>query len=310
MIRINLLKNASYAAARERRLPVKAIAAVAGVMVFLAICIGGMVLLKPLLARRPAPVVMRAPIKAEGQPPSTFVKSKTVEDVVNDADTKSDVIDTASGYLNLPYNQLSLQEKINFEALFTRMVCEMLVRDVPGSIGLTSLTLSDYRTVSATGIGSSRALVNGMFESLRRERLDFMPPPRSFIRPYAGGFRFEFVCRIKWGLTTIDPFVDMSLSNLPYRESLSATVKEFEKRCRASGVALHGRPELETSDLTGPYPRFVYHINASASFVQFTRLLQSLYDARMQCAFKELSLKAADESQVSIAATIVVATKK
>jgi len=310
MIRINLLKNISYTAVRERRLPVKAIAAGAGVIAFLAACIGGMVLLKPLLARRQAPVVAHAPIKAEGPPPSTFVKSKTVEDVVADADTKGDAIDTASGYLNLPYDQLSLQERINFESLFARMVCEMIVRDVPGSIGLVSLSLSDYQTVSATGIGSSRELVNGMFESLRRERLDFLPPPRSSIRPHAGGFRFEFVCRIKWGLTTIDPFVDMSLSNLPYRESLAATVKEFEKRCRSSGVALHGRPEPKTSDLAGPYPRFVYHINAYASFAQFTKLLQSLYDARMQCAFKELSLKAAGESLVSINATIVFTTKK
>jgi hypothetical protein len=308
MIRINLAKNAQAKPKKEFKIP-------RGVIVFLIVLIGAAVLVEAFILVRPLinkpAVVLKTPIQTSGPAPSSIVKSAMVEDVVQDADTKSDKLDTTSGYLHLPYLQLSLQEKINFEAVFAKNICELLARAVPEKIGLHTLEFHDYKTVYAVGLGSSRELINEMFSALKKEPVTVMLPPYSFIKPnQGGGYRFAVSCRIEWGLKINDPFVDLSLAGLPYRESLRQTIKDLDMLARASKVDLYGTLNRDSAGVDGSYQRFLYQVKGTSSYVAFTQFLKNLYDKRMYCAFKDLTLTASDGAQVSFSGNVIITTKE
>ena len=201
MIRINLLKNAAEKRRPGGRKKNAALGIAAGAVFLAIVAAGGMWGFKALRGARtarPAPEVKR--VVRQDMAPSTYASTNMVEEVVKEVNDNRLKL-RESGMLDLPYDQLSFTEKINYEFLFTKNVCEMLSRICPAGISLKSLEINDFQTVYAVGLGSARAAVEPMLSSLKNEKMTVLPPPYSFVKP-AGkdGLRFAFSCQAATGL--------------------------------------------------------------------------------------------------------------
>jgi len=307
MIRINLLKGLAPRQRARKPLPVKLIAGVAaGLCVAVALVGSGMWVVKAVRSR-PAP--KHEVVKAVAVTPSSLVNSRVVEDVVKDIAVERER-SGQDGYLDLPYEQFSLSEKINFEGLFAREACGLLIRAVPEDVGLRSLEITDYRTIYAVGLSSSRDQVNRLFSSLKEERVTLLQPPLSLIKPnQSGGYRFAFTCTASWGLNVADPCVDLSLSTLPLKDMLSRTIDKFVAVAKTSNLTFAGAPRQVNAAKVGTYRRFEYKFSGTSTFANFAAFLKALCDAHVTCAVKTLSMNARSKGQVGFDAVVVFTTK-
>ncbi|HEX7510854.1 MAG TPA: hypothetical protein VF335_06110 [Chitinivibrionales bacterium] len=311
MIRINLLKNAS-----EKRRPRGRIARKIAVFAAVAICVvalsgGG------LWGYRTWVTARKATVKAEDKrvvrqdlAPSSYTGANMVEEVVKEVNDSRLKL-RESGILDLPYEQLSFSEKVNYELLFTKTVCEMLSRIIPGGIGLKSLEIDNFQTVYAVGLGSSREIIERMLGALKQEKVTVLPPPYSFIKP-AGkdGLRFAFSCKTQFGLNLIDPLVDGALTRLPSRAVEPDVIEEFEKIAKKSRVKLTGKPTHVSTEKFGNYYRSIYQWTGVSSYKDFVAFVLSVYDAKLMGAFKRCALAAQTAAAVKIESQIVITTKE
>ena len=109
-------------------------------------------------------VAVVKPMAQKGLAPSTYSASSAanmVEEVVKEVND-SRLKFRESGVLDLPYDQLSFAERINYELLFPKNVCEMLSRVIPAGIGLKSLEIDNFQTVYAVGLGRTGGAVTGV----------------------------------------------------------------------------------------------------------------------------------------------------
>ncbi len=314
MIRINLLKKGSRRKSMSFPMPLiigsGAVLIVALVAVFLVPHV-----FKPkkvavaVVVPKPVPTVVQK--KEPPVAPSSFVAQRQVEDVVTDV---ADTVDIArkDGKLLIPYSQMSFTEQINFESLFARAACEVLARAVPDDIGLRSLEIANFQTVYAVGLGSRKESVNAMFAAVKRERVEVLAPPYSFIRPNGtDGYRFAFTYKALWGIDLTDPFVDLSLSTLSENEDLPALITRFSALGKNSGVSLVPPTPVQTEVAqAGSFRRYSYHVTGTGSFVDFVAWIKALYDARIQCAFIKLSVGAKSRSLVSIDGIVIFTVRK
>lgn len=249
-------------------------------------------------------------IEQTGMAPSSQKSTNVVEDVVRDITDERDKL-SRRGYLDLPYEQLSFAEKLNYEALFAKDASDMLIRTFPDEIGLRSLEVSNFKTIYAVGLSASREDVNALFSSVKTENVDLLAPPYSFIRRNNdGGYKFAVTCEADWGLRLSDPFVDLSLSWLPAKESLGGSVDQFSSIAKKAGILLSRKPHRVSGERVGAFRRYEYDIDATGTFVDFVEFLNGLYEARVPCAFKSYALHAKTNSQVSIDAVVVFTTKE
>ena len=196
MIQINLLKNSAEKHAAHP-IDFGKIMIVAGAVVAAGVCIfGGIFVFRSLQSHRNVPTVaVVQQTKEKGPAPSTYSAAHAanmVEEVVKEV-SDSRLKLRESGVLDLPYDQLSFAERINYELLFPKNVCEMLARVVPAGVGLKSLEIDNFQTVYAVGLGPSREAIRDMWESLKKEKVNVLAPPYSFIKPaFKDGLRFAF----------------------------------------------------------------------------------------------------------------------
>ncbi len=306
MIRINLL---SEGAIQQRRmqfhLPPKVLIG-SGIGVGVVAVVTAVVVLVGSFGDSPTETSM----SETGLAPSSQKAGNVVEDVVRDITDERDQL-SRRGYLDLPYEQLSFAEKLNYEALFAKDVSDLLIRAVPDEIGLRSLEVSNFKTIYAVGLSSSREMVNSLFSSMKTENVDLLAPPYSFIKQNKnGGYRFAVTCEAEWGLRLSDPFVDLSLSFLPSRETIGRTVEEFGEIAKKTGISLKRKPARISAEKMGPFRRYEYRISGTGTFVDFTEMLKETYEARVPCAFKSYTLSATSRSQIGIDAVVVFTTKE
>jgi hypothetical protein len=314
MIRINLLKNSAEKHTarrftfRKAAIPAAAVAA-AGLSIFGGIY-GYRALKKP-----PKAVVVAVAQKAEekGPAPSTYSSGSAanmVEEVVKEVNDSRLKL-RESGVLDLPYDQLSFSERINYELLFPKNVCEMLSRVIPTGIGLKSLEIDNFQTVYAVGLGSSRDIIRDMWESLKKEKVSVLAPPYSFIKPaFKDGLRFAVSCKTNFGLNLTDPLVDGSLSRLPSRGALPEVCDRFGKLAKKHHVVITKKIKQTSAEKVGNYYRVLYQWSGTSSYKDFVDFVLGLYESKLMVAIKQCAITAKSASQVGIESQFVVTAKE
>jgi hypothetical protein len=310
MIRINLLKHSAEKRAAAGLSGAKLLIA-AGILVAAGICIfGGTSVFRYVKAHRAAKPLEVATAMQKGPLPSTFSNANMVEEVVKEV-SDSRLKLRESGVLDLPYDQLSFSERINYELLFTKSVCEMLSRIIPAGIGLKTLEIDNFQTVYAVGLGPTRTIVQDMLVSLKKEKVTVLPPPYSFVKPaWKEGFRFAFSCKTSFGLNLVDPIVDGSLARLPTRGGIPEVIDNFEKCAQRNHVTITKKIGQASSEKVGGYYRLLYQWSGTASYKDFVQFVAGLYDARLMAALKRCALTAKTASTVTIESQFVVTAKE
>ncbi len=310
MIRINLLKN-SAEKPTTRGLNTGKVLMVSGTLVVTAACIFGALFgYRSYTAhRKVAPAVVKS-VEQKGPAPSSFSNANMVEEVVKEVNDSRLKL-RESGILDLPYDQLSFSERINYELLFTKNSCEMLSRIIPAGIGLKSLEIDNFQTVYAVGLGPTRNMIQDMLVSLKKEKVAVLPPPYSFIKPaWKEGFRFAFSCKTNFGLNLVDPLVDGSLARLPSRSALPDVIEKFTSLAKQNHVTITKKITQVSSEKVGSYYRILYQWSGSASYKDFVQFVLGLYDAKLMAALKRSALTAKSASLVMIESQLVVTAKE
>jgi hypothetical protein len=314
MIHINLLKNS----AEKRSIKTLSMGKVfiaAGAVVITGVCIfGGMYGYRWFKAHQKiVRVASVTPMAQKGLAPSTYSASSAanmVEEVVKEVND-SRLKFRESGVLDLPYDQLSFAERINYELLFPKNVCEMLSRVIPAGIGLKSLEIDNFQTVYAVGLGPARASIQNMLLSLKKEKVNVLAPPYSFVKP-AGkeGLRFAFSCKTNFGLNLTDPIVDGSLSRLPSRGALPEVCDRFGILAKQNHITITKKIKQTSAEKVGNYYRVLYQWSGTASYKDFTQFVLGLYESKLMVALKRCALTAKTSSLIAIESQFVVTAKE
>lgn len=257
-----------------------------------------------------APVVqeVQAPVTtAQGYQPSTHVKSQVVEEVVNDIDASGRR--KAVDLTDLAYGEMSLGEQINYEFVFVKNVLQIFTRAVPAGIGFTMLGIDSFQTVSGAGLAPSRENVIGLFENLRREKIEMRDPPGSSIRQAGNqGYRFSFTGAIRFGVNQADPW--RLTDHLEPRETVRSAVDALSRRLAAAGLRCAVRPSHLSTNKIGTFRRSSYRFSGSGPYLAFVRFVLDLNDARVPCAFSSIRIKARSSGGIDFSADAVFTTRE
>ena len=303
MVRINLLKNTSRK--RSNRKPFLSVK-VAALITVVAVLISGGGFLWRTVSRKPESVEA-LPQRVSDFKPSTHAKSNIVEEVVRELnDSRSRSI--KSGILDIPYQDMTFSERVNYEVLFCKNVFEMLSRVIPSGIGLKTLDIDNFQTIYAVGMGDTKELVTSTFTALKNEKLQLLQKPYSYITSNAGkGFRFVVTCKTEYGLDAADPF--QAINHIPAREDLAGLVRKISDIATLNDVTFR-TPSQISAEKVGAYRRFVYQFSGTSTYKDFVRLILQLHKDRIPCAFKKVNLKARNGSVVQIDADILITLKE
>lgn len=307
MIRINLLKSPSRKSARPLTIPRWFIVLVVVMGALGAVGSAGYWFFTHLHVEAP----VHEKIVEEGiVKPSTYRNAKMVEDVVRDIhDEKLKAYE--SGMLSLPFAQLSFGEKVNYEFLFAKRVCELLTKTAPVGIGLERLEASDFQTLYIVGLGQSREAINAFMSALIKQGITIMPKPYTTITPnrVEGTYKFVLSCSVEFGLQISDPLVDLSLETLPLRADLVKTVNQFTELAEKSSIIIKGDLIQQSAEKIGGNRFFIYSMSANGSYREFVKFISNLYAARLHCSFKKFKLTAKSRSNLDISTEIVIITR-
>lgn len=237
--------------------------------------------------------------------PSSQVRTNMVEDVVkefaNDGTAAPNKLDT-------PYEQMPLAEKINYEALFARNALDMISRCMSPGIRLKELTVEDFQTVSASGAGA-RMMVEEMFASFKNERGEVLPKPHSYIKDGEGdNFAFAITMKPNYGLQISDPF--QALEHLTFKEGLPLTLRKFSRIAGESGFKMSAEPSQLSVDKAGEYRRVVYKTVGMATYGDFHKFVRALYNEKMPCAFKKITMVPVKDEQIRVTAEALFTVKE
>jgi|SRR5690554_52358 len=303
MIRINLLKEVY----RKKRKPVLDNKKITAITIFAGLCLiftGGIIGFLHL--RNSSPPKLHQEEVVTDYSPSSHLKPGMIEDIVheiNDSREKS----IKEGILNIPYQDMSFVEQVNYEVAFGKNVVTMLSRVVPSGIGLNSLELTNFQTVYAHGVGKTKELIASTFNDLKKEKINLLQPPYSYIASDAkNGFKFVVTCKTDFGLNLSDPF--QAVDHLGSREELSSILKNIVKIADENRIKF-SEPRQISAERVGQYRRFIYKVEGSGIYKDFVRLVLDLYNEQVACAFKKLNIKAKTRSSVIINAELLLTVK-
>jgi hypothetical protein len=237
--------------------------------------------------------------------PSSQVRSNMVEDVVKEFGNNETV---ASNRLATPYPQMPLAEKINYEALFMRNVMDMITRCTPPDIRLRALEITDFQEVTASGAGA-KAMVEEMFTAFKHERGELMPKPSSYIKDGEGGkYAFAIVYKPNFGLQVSDPF--QALEHLTFKEGLPNTLKKFSRLAGDNNFKMSAAPSQLSVEKAGDYRRVTCKAVGMSTYGDIHRLVRVLYNEKVPCAFKKISMMPVRDEQVRVTAEVLFTVKE
>lgn len=307
MVRINLAKKSVPKRSNLPRfhVPVRFIVVLMAVATMAAAVVVGIRYLPKIRPKKTEAPVAKAPTPFV---PSTYKKTDIVEDVVREIASER-AAGVNKQVLDLPYNELSFLEKVNYEVLFGKTVFELLSRAVPQGIGLRSLEVDNFQTIYAVGLGASRDLVSSTFIALKSEKLELLPQPLSYITSNNGeGYRFVVTCKTKFGLDLTDPF--QASEHLPVRDDLQLLTKKISGVGEKAGVKWRRGPLQLDAEKVGVYRRFHYRYRGVATYNEFVQFLLDLYGNNIPCAFKKVDMKALNGSAIDIDAQIIITARE
>lgn len=307
MVRINLLNNSSHRAVRSSGISIPPPVLFGAVALVAVVGIGfvGTKILKSFSTKKKAPVAVEQPTSFK---PSTFKKTDIVEDVVREISQERKT-GRKPQQLDMSYGELSFLEKVNYEVLYAKNVFSLLSRVVPAGIGLRSLEVTNFETLYAVGLGTSKELVSSTFLELKNEKLELLPKPYSYITSNNGdGYRFVVTCKTGFGLDLTDPF--MASDYLPSRDDLPMLTKKLIRIGDENGVRFKGAPEQTDAEKVGVYRRFHYRYNGSTTYNDFVKYLLALHAGKVPCAFKKIDIKARDGSAVTLEAHVIFTVRE
>lgn len=244
-------------------------------------------------------------------PSTSKKKSNIVEEVVKEISEERGVSaqNRKIGEIDLPYEELSLLEKVNFEVLFAKRILEIVSRSIPSNIGLKTLEIVNYQSVYAVGLAKTKEDVSSVFVTLRSEKLELLPQPHSYITSNNGdGYRFVVTCKCKFGLDLSDPF--MATDNLPARSDINIIVSKVKSVGDSINIGIKGNILSMGGEKIGIYRRFAYQFRCVTGYSKFVGFIMELYNRRIPVAFKSIKMEALNDSQVDIRAEILITTKE
>jgi len=241
--------------------------------------------------------------------PSSQVRTNMVEDVVKEfANDGSVAAPEMPNKLDTPYEQMPLAEKINYEALFARNVFDMITRCMAPGIRLKELTVDNFQTVSANGSGD-RMMIEEMFASFKNERGEVLPKPHSYIKDgESSNFTFAIVQKPNYGLQVGDPF--QALEHLTFKEGLALTLKNFSRLAGDCNFKMSAAPSQVSVDKAGDYRRVVYKAVGMSTYGDFHKLIRTLYNEKVPCAFKRISMVPVKDEQIRVTADVLFTVKE
>jgi len=205
---------------------------------------------------------------------------------------------------DVSYNDLPLGERVGYEVLFAKNVMDLVGKAVPAGVGIRTLAVDDFQTVYAVGLAPSRALVEGLFVSLRNNNVDLLPKPLTRILPNGDdGFRFVITGKPAFGH-------DRAGAPLPSSGDAAAAVREFEKAAKEASISFVKKPVGISAEKAAGCVRHVYRWSGRGSYRDFVGLVDGLYRSRQRIAFKNFSLTAGNGSNVAIESQLIVTTRE
>lgn len=203
------------------------------------------------------------------------------------------------------YNDLSFDERIAYEFLFAKNVLELMDRAVPAGVGIRTLEADNFQTVYAVGLAPSRALVEGLFASLKAGKVSLLPRPLTQIAPNGGdSYRFAVTGRVKFAP---DPAAGVSL---PLNGDLPRALQAFEKAARENSISIVKKPSKASTEKVGGCCRYLYQWSGTGTYRNFARFVDYLCQTRQAFAFKRISLTAASGPHVAIESQVIVTTRE
>jgi hypothetical protein len=203
------------------------------------------------------------------------------------------------------YNDLSFDQRIAYEVLFAKNVLELMDRAVPAGVGIRTLEADNFQTVYAVGLAPSRALVEGLFASLKAGNVSLLPRPLTQIAPNGGdSYRFAVTGRVRFGP---DPAAGISL---PLNGDLPRALQAFEKAARENSISIVKKPSKASTEKVGGCCRYLYQWSGTGSYRNFSRFVDQLCQTRQAFAFKRISLTAASGPHVTIESQVIVTTRE
>ncbi|MCX7727035.1 MAG: hypothetical protein N2053_09330 [Chitinispirillaceae bacterium] len=320
MIRINLLKRFSKETVKKRKgtsfLPKIAVA-----FSFILLLFAGykvFVIIKPQIqipSKKMLTNVKKEDITQKTTtsflPSTSKKKSNIVEEVVREITEERGISgqNRNRGEIDLPYEELSLLEKINFEVLFGKRMFEIVSRSIPLGIGLKTLEITNFQSMYAVGLAKTKEEVSSVFITLRSEKLELLPQPHSYITSNNGeGYRFVVTCKSRFGLDLSDPF--MATDNLPARSDINIILAKVKNIADSIKIGLKRDILSMGGEKVGIYRRFTYQFKCVTSYSKFVGFIVELYNRRVPIAFKSIKMEALNDSAIDIRSEFLLTTKE
>jgi len=237
--------------------------------------------------------------------PSSLVRTNMIENVVRELGNESRAVKK----FDAAYEDMSTVEKINYEVLFARNAFEFVTRSVPPSVKLRTVEIEGFRTVYISGVSPTREMVQELFSAFRRVRGELLPKPFSHIKDDAkGGFQFVITTKPRFGLELDDPF--QALDHLGFKESLTVNLRKFSRLAGSNNFKMRAAPSQISVDRTGSYRRVVYKAEGESTYRDFHKFVLALYDEKVPCAFRKITLTARNNDVVHVSAEILFTVKE
>jgi hypothetical protein len=193
--------------------------------------------------------------------------------------------------------------KISNDIAFVKNVLGKLTEAAPEGIGFGTLSIDSFSTVTGVGTAATRELVSSFFLNLRREQLNVLGHPDSYIGHNDGeGYSFVFVCKPSFGDAPTGPL--RSRNNLVSRNRLPKVIKMFSKTAARNHLFLQKGLSRKAVKKTGGYVHNVYRLSCSGTYRNFIAFVLELDQARMLCAFAAVRLSARSAAAVDISADV------
>ncbi len=304
MIRINLLKQPARKKVKRLVIPPKLLLIGSGVIGVVLLCIGGWWAISyfNLFSSKAS----RKSLATDDFVPSSLVSSHMVEEVVDDLSDSKDKL-KRRGILDLPYEQLSFVEKVNYEIHYAKNVFDLLSRTALPGVDFTSVKILSFKTLQGTGLCDSKENVTGFFKTLKKERIELHPKPKTQIRRSDEGYKFTISGSTQFGLNLEAPFLLGPEDILTY-DDLDITVKKVADIAKDGSVRIQSGLNHQEAFFVGDYRRLRYHFSATSSYNNFIAFINNLYVRQIPCAFEEIQLSAVTNTSVKIEADIIFTT--